>query len=202
MNLATLKWSDLRYRNYTAMQVIDNNVLDLSMSKDGVGLLFIHDKLKLPSGMSFDLKEVNDKAEWTNLDRVAKHWIATGNVNDTAIFASVGLRGYLKSSLNIRLTSNSYETKKPPHIYCIRTAFERRGKAVILAIERDGICHLIGMTSRGKLSIIERLSNITDGQNYPHPNYKVILSEVQSGREGEFILGGYCWIKKLTLKLK
>ena len=58
------------------------------------------------------------------------------------------------------------------------------------------------MTSRGKLTIIDRLSNMTDGQNYPYPNFKVILSEVQTDKEGEFILGGYSWMKKLTLKLK
>ena len=43
---------------------------------------------------------------------------------------------------------------------------------------------------------------MTDGQNYPYPNFKVILSEVQTDKEGEFILGGYSWMKKLTLKLK
>ena len=59
-------------------------------------------KIMLPPDISFDLKTVNDIAEWTNLDRVAKHWIATGGVNDTAILASVGLRGYLKSSLYIQ----------------------------------------------------------------------------------------------------
>ena len=189
MNLATLKWSDLRYRNYTAMQVIDNNVLDLSMSKDGVGLLFIHDKLKLPSGMSFDLKEVNDKAEWTNLDRVAKHWIATGGRDDTAILVSVERRGHFRSFFGYTADFYSYERKEPPQMYCLRTAFERSGKAVILAIERDGLSNLIGISSFGKLTMFGSLSNMKDLWKYCYSKFEIILAGVETDREGEFIVG-------------
>ena len=51
INLATIKWSDIEAGNYQVMRIIDNNVLDFSMSKGGVGVLFDDGKLKLPSGM-------------------------------------------------------------------------------------------------------------------------------------------------------
>ena len=137
------------------------------------------------------------------MDKVANHWIATGGLNDIAILASVGPRGHFRSSLELQLTRNRYKTASNPRIYCLRPAFERRGRAVTLAIERDGVCHLVGMTARGRLAMIMRLSNMADrGREYVMPNYEVVLCVSDAGVEGEFVLGGYCWMKKLTVKLK
>ncbi len=36
-----------------------------------------------------------------------------------------------------------------PTMYCIKTAYARRDKAVILACERDGCCHLISVGTSG-----------------------------------------------------
>ena len=201
--LHTLKWSDIEAGNYSPEQVVvANNVQDFSMSQDGVGVLNTNGKLKLPSGISFNLNSVSAEAKWTNLDKVANHWIATGGLNDTAILASVGPRGHFRSSLELQLTRNRYKTASHPRIYCLRPAFERRGRAVILAIERDGVCHLVGMTARGRLATVTRLSNMADrGREYAMPNYEVVLCVSDDGVEGEFVLGGYCWMKKLALKL-
>ena len=143
--MATLKWSDIEAGKYKAIHVVDNNVKDFSMSKYGVGVLQIDGKVKMMSQLEFDLKAVDDKAMWTNLDRVAKHWIVTGSQDDTAILASVGHCGLFRSSLEIQMTSNYFDPTDPPEMYSLRTAFVQSGKAFILAIERDGFCHLILM---------------------------------------------------------
>ena len=127
--------------------------------------------------------------------------MATGSINDTACLVAVGLRGHFRSSIDIQMNRNNHKTDHPD-IYCQRTAFERGCKAVILAIERDGVCHLIGLASSGRLTMINKLPNMADGREYPYSNYEIILSVAETDKEGEFILGEYCWIKKLTLKLK
>ena len=57
-NLSTVKWSDIEAGIYTGIRVVDTDVVDFSMSKDGVGVLHGDGKVTLSSGKSFDLEAV------------------------------------------------------------------------------------------------------------------------------------------------
>ena len=74
------------------------------MCKDGLGVSYIDGTLKLPSGKALDMNSVNIIAKWTNLYRVAMHWIATVELDCVAISTSEANLRQFKSSLKIPMT--------------------------------------------------------------------------------------------------
>lgn len=134
------------------------------------------------------------------LIKAGKHWLVSSDLNYSkeSILTSINDQGQLKSTLKITLTPNDLGTS----IYNIKIAFERRGAAVALIIERLGTCHLVCVTRKGEISKLETIFNIVpDSLDNHGRSCDVVRSIPPTSSEAQFIVGGFLWIKQLTLKL-
>ena len=112
--------------------------------------------------------------------------------------ASIDDRGLVISSMSIRTTAVNGEA----FIQYLKTAIVTGNQAIILAIERSACCHLILMTASGHLHVIESMPSIRrPNVEYPDDRLKTITSMTKSDIEGQYIVAGYSWIKKLTVRL-
>ena len=112
--------------------------------------------------------------------------------------ASIDDRGLVISSMSIRTT----DVGGYAYIRHIKTAIVTGDRAIILAMELSACCHLISMTASGHLNLIESMPSIRRPDvEYHHDCYKVIYSMTESDVEGQYIVAGYSWIRKLTVRL-
>ena len=176
----------------------------------GLASLNIRDTLSLPSDTEVDLKaKVDFNATWTIVTCVAECWIACGDRDlehdGHAIMASVSNKGNIRSTLKLKLTSNGYNNlnnfRKFAGIYSIHQAYVRGRRGIILAIERDGCCHLISV-AYGCLSKLQSIESIVNVDLVEYNGMHIVSSVTATGTKGEFIAGGVGWTKRIILKLK
>ena len=166
--------------------------------------------LTLPNGIEVDLyAKVDFKAAWTMVACIAKCWIACGDrdlkTDGHAIMASVNEQGRIRSTLTLKLTSNGYvderDGRKYAGIYSLHNVFVRGMEGIMLAIERDGCCHLISVMYgiMSKLQSIDSIVNVDVIKDERHHN---VTSVAATGTKGKFIVGGFEWTRLISLKLK
>ena len=203
--LYRIEWQDIK-------DIKDNknlekkNVKHFYVDKNlGLATLNTYDTLSLPSGAVVDLKaKVKPQAEWATVARIAKSWIACGELDCHAIMASVNNKGDIKSILKLRLTSNgyvNYSGRMFAGIYSLQNVFVRGRRGIMLAIERDGCCHLISV-AYGRLSMLQSIASIVNADVTKYYQERVVTSVTATGRKGEFIACGFNWTKLIVVKLK
>ena len=173
----------------------------------GLATLNVDNTLTLPVGTEVNLKaKVDFEATWTIVTCIAKCWIASGDrdLDGYAIMASISKQGKARKPFKLKLTSNGYENsdgRQFAGIYSLHQAYIRGRRGIILAIERDGCCHLISV-AYGRLSKIESIDSIVNADVIEHMQHRVVKSVTGTGAKGVFIVGGHLWTKKITIKLK
>ena len=146
------------------------------------------------------MKQVDGDAMWSAVIRSANRWITCGDKNGDrrSTIASIDDRGLVISSMSIRTTAANDRT----FINYLKTAIVTGDRGIILAMERSACCHLISMTASGRLHLIESMPSIRRlDVMYPGDAWKIIESMAESDVEGQYIVAGYMWIKKLTVRL-
>ena len=122
--------------------------------------------------------------------------------------------GDIRYSLKLNLTSNGYkrennedgdagiqyERTECTGIFTLHQAYVRGGRGIILAIERDGCCHLIS-TANGRLSKLQSIDSIVP-RVIDDKCERVVLNVTATGNKGQFIVGGWRWTKLISVKLK
>ena len=203
-SLYRIKWSDIKQGKYDLHALIDTQVEDFYAAKDRLAILK-QDGSLLVGSKSLVLHSVlpdTHAIKWTIVVRAARHWIVAGDIDGQAIVASVDYKMRFSSSIYVDLTSNGYEGK--PHMHDIHMAIERDRAAVLLACERDGCCHLISVSSRGVLVMLQRLATlILDSPVYRDRScFSVIQSVCRGQKEGDFIVAGALWMKLVSIRIK
>ena len=170
----------------------------------GLTTLNTNDSLSLPSGAEVDIKaKVDSEAAWTIVNYIAKCWLVSGDHEGQAIMASINKQGSIRSTLRFMLTSNGWVNKGRQFagIYNIHQAYVRGRRGIILAIQRDGCCHLISVVY-GRMSKLQSIYSIVNVDEVEDKSLRIVASVVATDNKGEFIAGGVNWTKRICLKLK
>lgn len=85
-------------------------------------------------------------------------------------------------------------------MYCIKTVFERSGRAILLAAERIGCCHLISMARNGGLAVIQSIQLLVPADGDLSCD-RTVMSVTETNTKGEFIVLGINKMQKVTIKL-
>ena len=204
-------WHDIEARRYDAKCLIDVDVEDFYMHEHGNAILKTTGIIALSGGQSINMQDVAGSVRWSTVTRAANRWIVSGGENNdvcegycdkyydsTSTIASVDDRGVGISSMSIRTTAVAYSA----FIKYLKTAIVRGDRAIILAIEVSACCHLISMTASGRLHMIESMPSICKPDvEYCSYNPKRISSMTETDIKGQYIVAGYMWIRKLTVRL-
>ena len=205
--LYRIDWQDIKDGKYDKTLVkenVENFYLDRRL---GLATLNLNHTLSLPDLTEVDLKaKVGSIFRWTIVTCIAKCWIVCGDLfHSEAIMATIDRQGEIKSALKLKLTSNGYKNRdgrKFEGIFTLQKAFVRGRRGIIFAIERDGYCHLISV-NYGRLSMLQSIDSIVNlDVNKNRMSDRIVMTVTATGTEGEFIVGGVRWTRRISLKLK
>ena len=203
--LYRIEWQDIKDGIYQAKKLELNNVKHFYADQRlDLATLHTNGRLDLNGDLPIDLrKKIDSNADWTIVNSIAKCWIVSGDLDGQAIMASITNKGDIRSTLRLKLTSNGYEDHNEMAyggIYALKNAYARHRRGIILAIERDGCCHLISVED-GLMSKLQTIDSIVPQDLVDYERNRVVLSVTATDKAGEFIAGGYHWTKKITIKL-
>ena len=208
--LYRIEWQDIKDGKYVKTLVkekVENFYVD---GRLGLATLISRKYvLSLPSGTKVDLKsKVDAKATCTIVSCIAKWWIVCGyrdlDSDGRAIMASVNDKGDVRSTLALKLTSNGYVNNrglKFAGIYSLHNVFTRGRRGIMLAIERDGCCHLISVVY-GRMSKLQSIASIANVNAVNDERRRIVDCVTATGTRGEFIAGGFGWARLISVKLK
>ena len=206
-DLYRIDWQDITDGKY-CKTLVKSKVKRFYVDKGlGLATVNIDGTLNLAIEAEVDLRvNVDSKAEWTILTCIAKFWIVSGDrdIEGMAIMVSISKKGDIRSIFKLKLTSNGYKNRQNLEyagIYSLHQAYVRGRRGIMLAIERDGCCHLISV-AYGRLSKLQSIDSIVNVDVVKDEWYRVVMSVTATGTEGEFIIGGIYWTKRITLRLK
>ena len=190
------------------MTLVKSNVEQFCVDRRlGLATLNMDDTLSLPSHTKVDLKsKLDSEVTWTIVTCIAKCWIVCGDRDrgGHAIRASISDKGDIRSTFDLKLMSNGYKSRDGREcggIFRLHQAYVSGRRGIMLAIERDGCCHLISV-AYGSMSKLQSIDSIVP-PDVVKPKYEcIVMSVTATGRNGEFIAGGWNWTKKITIKLK
>ena len=207
--LYRIEWQDIKVGKYGKTLVKSNVVHFYVDGKLGLATLNMDNTLTLPVGTEVNLKaKVDFEATWTIVTCIAKCWIASGDRDldrdGHAIMASVSEKGDITSTLKLKLTSNGYANSDGimfAGIYSLHNVFARGRRGIMLAIERDGCCHLISVM-HGRMSMLQSIASIVNVDVAESESERIVHCVTATGIEREFIVGGWNWTRRISLKLK
>ena len=208
--LYRIEWQDIKDGKYVKTLVKENVENFYVDGRLGLATLNLNHTLSLPSDTEVDLKaNADSEATWTIVTCIAKCWIACGDrdldIDGHAIMASVNSQGDIISTLTLKLTSNGYKDYKDSRmfagIYSLHQAYVRGRRGIMLAIERDGCCHLISV-AYGIMSRLQSIASIVNVDVVGFEFDRIVNCVTATGTKGEFIVGGFGWTRLISLKLK
>jgi hypothetical protein len=217
--LYRIEWQDIKEGIYQK-KLIKSDVKNFYVDKIlGTAIVNEVGTLYLDNEVEVDLTKVNTEAEWTIVTCVAKCWIVSEDLDldhdGHAIMASINEKGDVKSTLKLKLTNNGYieEIVKDEEesieggkarfagIYALRKVYVTGRRGIMMAIERDGCCHLMSVYY-GRLSVLQSIASIVPLDVVKDERYRVVMSVTATGAKGEFIVGGSNWTKLITVKYR
>lgn len=84
-----------------------------------------------------------------------------------------------------------------------QVAYNRHDRCVMLAIEREGACHIVSMANHGGLCLMRSIASVFDSGFVTEPQTeRIVMSASCTDREGELIVAGWKFVRKICLKLK
>ena len=204
--LFRIEWQDIKDGKYDKTFVkssVENFYVDRRL---GLATINLDHTLSFASETEVDLgQKIDSKVIWTIVTCFAKCWIVSGDRDSQAIMASISKKSDIRSTLKLMLTSNGYKNYRDRREYrgicSLHQAYVRGRRGIMLAIERDGCCHLISV-HYGRLSKIESIDSIVNVDVIEHMQHRVVKSVTATGAKDVFIVGGHLWTKKITIKLK
>ena len=221
--LYRIEWEDIKDGKYLKT-LVKSNVWDFYIDKTrGLATIDMSYILSLASvDEVIPLPKIDPLAQWTIVTCIAKYWIVSGDLYDQSIITSISNKGDVISTLKLKLTSNGYlaemasecydysdegiqyETMRFAGIFTLNPVFVRGRRGIMLAIERDGCCHLISV-HYGRMSKLQSIASIvliTPFNMFDEGDNFIVISVVDTDTEGVFIAAGMGWTKKITIKLK
>ena len=130
--------------------------------------------------------------------KLANHWIVSGDLDGQAIIASFSDTGKLCSRVTIDMTSS--KSRDTAMMYCLQTVAVDRGRAVALAVEREGYINLLSMTCRGRLYAVFALPCLIDDLN-TRDKYNVVFSVSHCSQKDKILVCRFGWMKMINIKI-
>lgn len=126
----------------------------------------------------------------------------SGDIGYKSVIAAISGDLSMVSSMNLNMTSNGNIAKSSLEMMCIKIAYEYMKSAILLTVERDGCCHLLSLSSKGRLGYMQNYpSLVPSNKKYSSSNFKAVLSVMSTGKRGLFLVGGHSWMKTIYIKL-
>ena len=193
--LFRIEWQDIKDGKYVKTLVtsnVENFYVDESL---GLATINKNDTLSLASGTEVDLRQnVDSKATWTIVTCIVKYWIVCGYREGHAIIASISRQGDVRSTLKLKMTSNGHVNDEGliefAGVYSLHQAYVRGIRGIMLAIERDGCCHLISVMYGRMFKLQSIVSIVPDVNVVFDKKNRIVQSVTATGTRGEFIVGG------------
>ena len=205
VGLYRIEWQDIKDGKYVKTLVKENVENFYVDGRLGLATLNKDHTLSLPSLSDVDLSvNVDSEAKWTLVTCIVRHWIVSGDRDGQAIIGSVSKQGDVISMLKLKLTANGFKNFNGimfTGIYSLHQAYVRGRRGIILAIERDGCCHLISVGG-GRLSKLQSIDSIVPLNVVKYKSFRVVTSLTYTDTKGKFVAGGWNWTKRISLKLK
>ena len=198
-NLYHMAWSDIMNGGEIKKSLIAQEIEDFFAAANGLGMISKDGILTLPKGKEVRLEPSLNKSGPSILIKLANHWIVSGDLDGQAIIASFRDTGKFCSKVTINMTSS--KSPEVAMMYCLQTVVVDSGRAVALAVERNGCSHLLSITCRGQLDVVFTLPCLLEEFN-TSDGYKVILSTSTCSQNGEILIGGFGWLKMIKIKIK
>ena len=202
-----IEWQDIRNGKYCKIWMkpnVDNFFVDKTGGFATIDMnhtLFLHrNYLSLNSELTVDLRTKVDllASNWTVLACVAKCWMVSGDFYGQAIMASISNEGKIRSTMKLKLTSSGYRVMYSD-IYSIKKASVRGMRGIMIAIEREGCCHLISIVY-GRMSVLQSIDLIVPDV-FEYKYHRLVMNVTATGTKGKFIVGGFDWTKMITINL-
>ena len=197
-NLYQIAWPDIMNGGQIMKTLIAPQIEDFFAATNRLAMIGKDGNLKLSKGKVVNLESIWSKSRASIVIRLAKHWIVSGDLDGQAIILSFSGTGKLCSRVTIDMTSS--KSRDMAMMYCLQTVVVERGRAVALAVEREGCSHLLSMTCRGLLYVVFTLPCLLDDSN-KSDRYKMIFSLSTCSQKGEILVCGYGWLKMIKIKI-
>ena len=227
-SLYRIEWQDIKEGIYEKKHIkskVDNFYVDRVLflsTLDNDGTLYLDNEVVV------HLTKVNTEAQWLIVTCVANYWIVSGGLDldrdGHAIIAAVNKHGEIKSTLKFKLTTNgcvdqisqNYDspveggyfakfadteggTVKFAGIFALRKVYITGMRGIMMAIDRDGCCHLIAV-DYGRLSLLQSIDSIVP--RYIEKENHLVMSVTATAVKGQFIVGGLGWTRMISVKVK
>ena len=185
-HLYRIEWQDIQKCIYHK-ELIKSDVENFYVNKqlgmaivDRVGILYLDNEVEI------HLTKVDTKAKWTIVTCIAKCWIVSGDNHDQAVMASISKKGEVRSTLKLKLTSNGYKGLgglEYAGIYALRKVYVTGMRGIMMAIERDGCCHLISVDF-GRLSVLQSIDSIVPLSLVKGETKRIVMSVTATAKRG------------------
>ena len=203
-DLYRIEWQDIK-EGIDHKKLIKRNVENFYVDKElGMAIVDWNCTLSLDNKVEVDLTKVNTQAKWTIVSCIAKCWIVSGDHKDKASMASISKKGDIRSTLKFKLTSNGYKGnygRKYGGIYALQKVYAIGMRGIMMAIERDGCCHLISV-DYGRLTVLQSIDSIVPRDVVEDEYERIVRSVTATAKRGQFMVGGLQWTRLITVKYK
>ena len=176
--LYRIEWQDIKDGKYQKT-LVESNVENFYVDRRlGLATVGLDSCLSLASGVEIDLlTKIDSKVEWTNVTCISKYWVVSGDFDldrdGCAIISSINKQGDIRSTLKLKLTSKGNIKRRSEDeeesmevvivrfagIYALQKVYVKAMIGIMMAIEREGCCHLISVDF-GRLSILQSIDSI------------------------------------------
>ena len=206
-SLQVIRWPDIEAGDYACNRVIDGGVEDFCVAAGRRAILYVDGSLRVDGRPASNILATRINVKWTIVTKAARYWLVSGNqIGDkVVVLVCLSRSGKAKHHIDIQATCHKNEPViSHEYMYSLKVVYERSDRAVILAIERDGICHLISISQHGRFEYLQRLCDIVNtDMTFSAARFSVITAACSAeDKEGEIFIAGYRWIRKINFLLK
>ena len=192
-NLVYCTWASLSKSKFSACSILQKDVIDFDLTSNSNACITTRNTL---TKNGVDMSDIKSKAchrDLTTIGIVGSHVVCVATMtDDESVILAYDMKGVFESSAIIQVMKGKNDGNVG--ICYIRPAGVTHDHAVFIAVERRRYVHLLDIDLDGKLSVRSRVEILSSDQ-YP------IYSVTAYNDAGQFIVGGYKWIKKISVNM-
>ena len=189
-------WASLSMSKFDSGSILQRGVIDFDLMSDSCDCITERNKLTKDGADIAIIKLVPYRRRLTTVGIVGSHAVCSATMtDDTAVILAYDMNGVFESSVTIQVTNGRKQANDG--ICWIMPADVTHGHAAFIAVERRRYVHLVAIDSHGRLSVISRV----DMTSSEHPLRTGITCISAYDIAGQFTVGGYMWIKKISVKI-
>ena len=187
-NLVYCTWASLSMLDFNTCSIFQKDIIDFDLTSNSYVCITTRNTLTKDCVDMSDIKSNACYRHLTTIGIVGSHAVCVATMTeDESVILAYDMNGVFESSMTIQVTNSK------DGICYIRPAGVTLGYAAFIAVERHRYVHLVAIDSFGKLSVRSRVEMPS--------KYPSITCVTAYADEGQFIVGGNRWIKKISVKM-